>query len=113
MDILLLHEEGAEMIAAHLLIHSASVKAPTGFDRDRNPTYGEASSVKCRIVPKNGRTMGQTGEQPDDHYLMLANSEITMGQTVTWEGKDFTVRKAWPCYALDGQKPDHWKAELV
>lgn len=101
------------MIAAHLLIHTAVVQTPSGYDMDRNPTYGEGVAVKCRIVPKDARAMGDTGAEPDDAYIMLANSSIAVGQKVTWAGKSLFVRKAWPCYALDGVNPDHWKAELV
>lgn len=101
------------MIAAHLLIHIASVFTPAGQDMDRNPAYGEGASVKCRIVPKNARDMGNTGAEPADAYIMLANSALAIGQKVEWEGKSLYIRRAWPCYALDGSNPDHWKAELV
>ena len=101
------------MIAAHLLIHTATVYAPASMDADRNVTYGTGTVVRCRIVPKNVRSMGDTGAEPADTYIMLANTGIEVGQKVTWGGKDLFIRKAWPCYALDGSNPDHWKAELV
>ena len=101
------------MIAAHLLIHTASVFTPAGLDMDRNPTYGAGVAVKCRIVPKDGRAMGNTGAEPADAYVMLANTALAVGQKVIWEGKSLSIRKAWPCYALNPEHPDHWKAELV
>ena len=101
------------MIEAHLIIHTAQVSTPSGYDMDRNPTYGTAVSVKCRIVPKNARGMTDVGAVPEDSYIMLANEAISIGQKVEWGTKVLYVRKAWPCYALDGTTPDHWKAELV
>lgn len=101
------------MIAEHLMIHTATVSTPTGFDMDRNPTYGTGTTVKCRIVPKDARGKTDVGAVPEDAYIMLANETITVGQKVEWGGKVLEIRKAWPCYALDGTTPDHWKAELV
>jgi hypothetical protein len=100
------------MIAAHLIIHTATVYTPT-YDMDRNPILGPGAEVPCRIVPKNARGMVDVGATPEDTYIMLANTELTTGQKVKWGTKDLEIRKAWPCYALDGEHPDHWKAELV
>lgn len=100
------------MIAAHLIIHTATVYTPT-YDMDRNPILGPGTEVPCRIVPKNARGMTDVGAVPEDTYIMLANTALAIGQKVKWGSKDLEIRKAWPCYALDGQHPDHWKAELV
>ena len=100
------------MIAAHLIIHTATVYTPT-YDMDRNPILGPGTEVPCRIVPKNARGMTDVGAVPEDTYIMLANTALAIGQKVKWGSKDLEIRKAWPCYALDGENPDHWKAERV
>ena len=100
------------MIAEHLIIHSATVYTPT-LDEDRNPTKGTGTTVPCRIVAKNVKGMTDVGAVPEDTYIMLANTALEVGQLVSWGDKEFEIRKAWPCYALDGTNPDHWKAELV
>lgn len=100
------------MIAAHLIIHTATVYTPT-YDMDRNPILGPGTEVPCRIVPKNARGMTDVGAVPEDTYIMLANTALAIGQKVKWGSKDLEIRKAWPCYALDGEHPHHWKAELV
>ncbi len=100
------------MIAQHLVIHVATVYTPT-LDADRNPDKGTGLEVPCRIVPKNARGMNDIGAVPEDTYIMLANTALSVGQLVEWGDKEFEIRKAWPCYALDGENPDHWKAELV
>ncbi len=100
------------MIAEHLIIHTATVYTPTD-DMDRNPVLGEGVTVRCRIVPKNAKGMTEVGAVPEDNYIMLANTALATGQKVMWGDKELEIRKAWPCYALDGENPDHWKAELV
>ncbi|MCM1218942.1 MAG: minor capsid protein [Lachnospiraceae bacterium] len=115
------------MISGNLLVHTVTLKKPTGFDRDRNETYEEYAIEKVRVEADIGRTRGSEGETPNDTATLYVDAHNTRYETadgaetaavlpeendkVEWQGRSFTVRSVTPCYA-QSEAPNHWEVTL-
>ncbi|MCM1232068.1 MAG: hypothetical protein NC489_18255, partial [Ruminococcus flavefaciens] len=62
------------MISGNLLVHTVTLKKPTGFDRDRNETYEEYAIEKVRVEADIGRTRGSEGETPNDTATLYVDA---------------------------------------
>lgn len=109
------------MIPQRLLVHSCSYAAPANYDRDGNPTMGEAvtlSSVRLEAVTADARD--STGESANDRltlyydpsYSTPAVNLVPLGR-VTWNGEEYTIRSVQPRYTQGSDSVHHYEAALV
>jgi hypothetical protein len=117
----------AKLIAKKLLVHTCTLKKPTGLDRDRNPTFSETVLKRVRIGATFQTIRGSVGETKADSMTLVIDAvnsayETTGGEptaqvlpaendVITWESNSFTVRSVTPCYAQGGT-PHHWEVTL-
>lgn len=105
----------------NLLIHSCQYEAPAANDRDGNTTYAEPVTLqRVRVVMELATTRNAEGEAKNDvgtlYYTPFVSSPQIVPEElarVTWDGHAYTIRKVYPCYAMDGDTVHHYEAALV
>ena len=105
----------------NLLIHSCTYEAPATSDRDGNKTYGAPVELQhVRVVVELATVRTNEGEAKNDvgtlYYKPFTSSPQIVPEElgrVTWQGKTYTIRKVYPCYAMDGTSVHHYEAALV
>lgn len=117
----------AKPINKALLVHTCTLKKPTGTDRDRNTVYSETVLKNVRIGVALQNVRGNIGEVKADSMSLYIDAVNTVYETaegeeipqalpaendlIVWENISFTVRKIMPCYARSTD-PHHWEVEL-
>ena len=105
----------------NLLVHSCTYEAPATSDRDGNKTYSEPVELqRVRVVMELATVRNNEGEAKNDvgtlYYAPFVSSPQIVPEElarVTWQGKTYTIRKVYPCYAMNGDAVHHYEAALV
>ncbi len=105
----------------NLLIHSCTYEAPAANDRDGNKTYAEPVTLqRVRVVMELETVRNNEGEAKNDKGTLYYTPFISTPQIipeelarVTWQGKPYTIRKVYPCYAMAGDAVHHYEAALI
>lgn len=108
-------------IPERLLIHSCAYAAPSGYDRDGNPTMSAPVTLAhVRIEPVIATAQATEGEAADDkltlYYAPYISTPAVIPEPlarVTWNGNEYTVRSVQPCYTYGGDAVHHYEAALV
>lgn len=74
--------------AAHLLIHTITVKSRTGVDAGLTPTYGTASSFAARVERKKKEVADAGGQTKIAEHWVVSETEIKLGDRVWLPGDD-------------------------
>lgn len=108
------------MIDEDLLVHSAVIYIPLGYDGDRQAIYEEIQLEKVRISHSKGVSISNLGVVPSDSMTLWFDCTLSLpsdfipadGHILEYDGKKYTVKNVKTSYA-DSNVVQFYKADLV
>ena len=107
-------------IPKRLLIHTVTIKSPTGIDRMGVKTYTEPVEIKhVRLEPISKRIQSKDKQDLQLSTLMFYDCKnsypstlnFTQGQVVTFNGLELIIQVVEPLY--DERKLHHYEVGLI
>jgi hypothetical protein len=92
----------------HLYKTPLTLKTKTGTNEYSDPTFSD-STIYCRINWKNRLIKNSRGEDVTASALIITDSSVSIGDFVTYSGRDYEVIQSDPIYDFDGDI-DHYEA---